>query len=66
MSDVSTRSSIGTRIGDAVGGAVRAATSAGDLMLEPAIQLTTAESTTSARTKEMVWIRFLLIIASIY
>jgi hypothetical protein len=48
-SEVSTRSSTGTRIGEGEGGAVRAAASAGDWILLPAIQLTTASSTTRMR-----------------
>jgi hypothetical protein len=52
-------------MGDAGGGAVRAATSAGDFMLDPATQLTPAETITKARTKKIVRIRFLVIITSI-
>jgi hypothetical protein len=65
MSDVRTRSSTGTSIGEAFGGAVRAATSAGDFILEPATQLAPAVRTTSARTRKIVVNRFLLMISPI-
>jgi hypothetical protein len=65
MSDVRTRSSTGTRIGEATGGAVRAATSAGDLIVDPATQLAPAVTTTRTRTKKIVDRRFLLIISPV-
>jgi hypothetical protein len=43
---VRTRSSMGTRIGEGVGGAVRAAASAGDWIRLPTNQLATARSVT--------------------
>src|SRR5215216_7020521 len=46
MWDVRTRCSTGTRMGDGVGGAVRAAASAGDWILLPAVQLAAASSIT--------------------
>jgi hypothetical protein len=49
-------------MGDGCGGAVRAAASAGDLMLDPAIQLAPAVRTISARTRKMVEMRFLFMI----
>ena len=61
ISDVSTRSSTGTRIGDGEGGAVRAATSAGDLIVNPATQLPAAVTATTTRTRAIVEMRFLLI-----
>lgn len=63
ISAVNTRSSTGTKIGEGVGGAVRAAASAGDWMVDPAIQLTAATSTTTARTEKSNKVRFLLKIA---
>ena len=45
-------------------GARRAATSAGDLIFDPATQLTTATRTTSARRRKRVKIRFLSMITS--
>ena len=64
-SELSTRSSTGTRIGDGIGGAVSAAISAGDLILDPAIQLTAAARATNASTRMRVKIRFLLTITFI-
>src|SRR5690349_7394711 len=49
ISELRTRSSTGTRMGEGAGGAVRAAASAGDWILLPAIQLTTANRTTKNR-----------------
>jgi hypothetical protein len=59
MSEVSTRSSTGTRIGEGVGGAVRAAASAGDMILEAATQPMPADSTISPRTTKSIKIRLL-------
>ena len=61
ISDVNTRSSTGTRIGDGVGGAVRAAASDGDMILEAAIHPMAADRTISPRTRKSVKIRFLFI-----
>src|ERR1044071_662365 len=49
ISEVRTRSSTGTRMGEGVGGAVRAAASAGDWILLPTTQLPTASRTTATR-----------------
>jgi hypothetical protein len=48
-SELRTRSSTGTRMGDGVGGAVRAAISAGDSIREPANQAPAAAAATTAR-----------------
>ena len=62
MLELSTRSSTGTRIGEGVGGAVRAATSAGDSIREPASQPPTAAIVANAKIEIRAVIRCLLII----
>lgn len=51
MSVDKVRNSAGTKIGDAVGAAVRAATSAGDRIRDPAAQPPTDDTTTAPRNK---------------
>src|SRR5262245_34529231 len=56
-SRLSTRDSTGTRIGDGSGGAVRAAISAGDWILEPAYQAPSAMPPTKPRTAHRTFTR---------
>src|SRR5215813_14449987 len=60
-SELSTRDSTGTRIGDGSGGAVRAAISAGDCILEPANQAPIAVPQTTLRTAHKTFTRFVAI-----
>src|SRR5262247_499632 len=55
-SELSTRDSTGTRIGDGSGGAVRAAISAGDWILEPAYQAPSAKPQARPRTVQRTFI----------
>src|SRR5215510_1447613 len=56
-SELSTRDSTGTRIGDGSGGAVRAAISAGDWILEPVYQAPSAMPPTKPRTAHRTFTR---------
>ena len=58
-SELSTRDSTGTRIGDGFGDALRNAISAGDWILEPAYQAPTAMPPTSPRTAHRTFTRFI-------
>src|SRR5262245_4451336 len=60
-SELSTRDSTGTRIGDGSGGAVRAAISAGDWILEPAYQAPSAKPQARPRTVQRMLTRFAII-----
>ncbi|ESQ14495.1 MAG: hypothetical protein N838_11385 [Thiohalocapsa sp. PB-PSB1] len=64
ISVLSTRSSIGTKIGDGSGGAVRAAASAGDSIRLPANQPRTAMHTTTAKAPTNTAIRLPAILES--
>jgi hypothetical protein len=61
--ELSTRFSIGTRIGDGVGGAVRAAASAGDSMRDPAAQPASATTVTIPKAYNRTVVRFLFMIS---
>src|SRR5262245_9144482 len=58
-SELNTRDSTGTRIGDGLGGAVRAATSAGDWILAPAYQAPNAMPPTKPRVVQRTLTRFM-------
>jgi len=62
MLELSTRSSTGTRIGDGVGGAARAATSAGDSIRKLATQPPTARRAANPRTPKRTRVRCISII----
>jgi hypothetical protein len=57
-SELNTRDSTGTRIGDASGAAVRAAISAGDWILEPMYQAPSAMPPTTPRIAQRTFMRF--------
>src|SRR3954453_896436 len=61
-----TRFSTGTRIGDGVGGAVRAAASAGDSIRSPATQAPAATAAMSSKRPQSATIRFVVIDVSSY
>src|SRR5215510_2396658 len=59
-SELNTRDSTGTRIGDGSGGAVRAAISAGDWIREPAYQAPSAVPPTTPNTVQRMVARFVV------
>src|SRR4051794_8747775 len=60
-SELSTRDSTGTRIGDGSGGAVRAAISAGDWILEPMYQAPSAMPPTTPRMPQRMFTRLTML-----